>query len=61
MKRIGRRTQSDEEETLDLVEQTMKKVAAEPDVDFALLSRLDTLRAQVRQTLTRRRRRAGRV
>jgi hypothetical protein len=44
----------------ELVEQTMVKVAAEPEPDLALLARLDQLRMQVRQSLARHGRR-GRV
>ena len=39
--------------TLELVEQTMKQVAAHRDPDLSLLAKLDQLRTQLRQALTR--------
>ena len=44
---------SGDEDTLELVEQTMKQVAAHRDPDISLLAKLDRLRTQVRQTPTR--------
>ena len=43
--------ESGEQVQLDLVERTMKEVAAQRNMDFAMLARLDRLRTQVRQTL----------
>ena len=41
------------EDTLELVEQAMKQVAAQPETDFALLAKLDRLRGQVLRALRR--------
>ena len=52
-KRTRTPTENVEAQELELVEQTMKKVA-ERDGDIALLAKLDGLRAQVRARLRRR-------
>ena len=53
MEPARRKADSDETEQLELVEQTMRKVAAERDPDLALLALLDRLRTQVRHALRR--------
>jgi hypothetical protein len=52
-KRTRTPTENVEAQELELVEQTLKKVA-ERDGDIALLAKLDGLRAQVRARLRRR-------
>ena len=41
------------EDTLELVEEAMKQLAAQSETDFALLAKLDRLREQVRRALRR--------
>jgi hypothetical protein len=54
MKRSHRKAEESEEteELVELVERTMKEVA-QRDADVALLAKLDSLRAQVRQAFRR--------
>lgn len=51
MKGAHRQEAKGKQEELDLVERTIKEVAAKRDMDLALLARLDRLRTEIRQAL----------